>query len=207
MEEKRLSEKESLELITSMIRNSKNRMQLGQGNILLSWGYVVTIIALTIGMGFYLTQNINWYWLWFGIPFIGYPLHYFLAKKGEQKSLVKTSIDRYMSGIWMCIGIYFFILMVICLIMGLNGYNAWGAMYLLTLPCCGFGTMATGIILKEKSLLIGGLISMIMGGIFIMCYICKINIFIYDVFMFALCFIVMMIVPGHILNRKAKTSC
>lgn len=207
MEEKKLTEKESLELITLMIENSKKRMELGSGNVLLSWGYVVTTISLIVGCGYYITQNMNWLWLWFAIPGIGYPLHYLLAKKKEQQQLIKTSIDKFMSGIWTGAGIFFLVMMIICFILGLKGYNAWGAMYLLTLPCCGFCTLASGIILQEKSLTIGGFISMVIGGFFIICYICKINIFIYDTFAFALCFVAMMIIPGHIMNHKAKSQC
>lgn len=204
MEERRLTEQESLALITSMIKNTQKRMELGSGNILMAWGYITTITALIIGIGYFLTGNVLWMWLWFAIPLIGYPLHYILAKKKEKKELVKTAVDNYISGIWSTIGIFFAILMVICLIFGLNGYNAWGTMYLITLPCCGFGTISTGIILKEKSLIIGGMTSMIIGALFIMCYICQINIFGYDIFAFALSFAVMMIIPGHIINKKAK---
>ncbi len=43
MEDKKLTEKESLELIASMIARTKARY-LGSGNILLMWGYIVVII-------------------------------------------------------------------------------------------------------------------------------------------------------------------
>lgn len=207
MEQERFTERESLELIASMIQNTKKRMELGAGNVLLAWGYVVTIIALTVGMGYYFTSDINWYWLWFAIPVVGYPLHYVLAKKKESKTLVKTEIDRFTNGIWATIGVFFILMMLVCLAFGLNGFNAWGAMYLLTLPCCGFGTMATGVILREKSLLAGGIFSMLMGGLFIICFVCQIDIFCYDIFIFALCFALMMIVPGHVINNKARKSC
>lgn len=39
MEERLLNEKESLELITQMINSSKKNMEVGQGNIMLFWGY------------------------------------------------------------------------------------------------------------------------------------------------------------------------
>ncbi|MBQ7042010.1 MAG: hypothetical protein IJN66_04825 [Muribaculaceae bacterium] len=207
MKEQKLSNQESLDLITTMIQNSKKRMELGSGNILIAWGYVTTIIALIIGCGLLLTNNVLWMWLWFAIPAIGYPLHYFLAKKKENKTLAKTTVDNYISGIWATIGIFFAILMIICFIFGMNNYNAWGTMFLMTLPCCGFGATSTGIILKEKSLIIGGMTSMIIGALFIICYICQINIFGYDTFAFALSFAVMMIIPGHIINKKAKAKC
>lgn len=207
MKEQELTQQESLDLITTMIQNSKKRLELGSGNILIAWGYVTTIAALIIGCGLLFTNNVLWMWLWFAIPVIGYPLHYFLAKKKGNKTLAKTTVDNYISDIWATIGIFFALLMVICVIFGMNNYNSWGAMFLITLPCCGFGATSTGIILKEKSLLIGGMTSMIIGALFIICYICQINIFGYDSFAFALSFAVMMIIPGHIINKKAKAKC
>ncbi len=38
MEERKLNEKESLELITRMIRNTKHNLEIGDGNIFLFWG-------------------------------------------------------------------------------------------------------------------------------------------------------------------------
>lgn len=204
MKEKQLTEKESIELIASMIANTKKRMELGSGNILLAWGCITTLVALIIGIGVTSTHNVNWYWLWFAIPVIGYPTHLFLAHRSNNDKPVKTSIDRFMNGIWTGIGIFFLILMALCFGFAIYGHNAWGAMYLLTLPCCGFATMATGVILQEKSLLIGGITGMLTGSVFIICILSHIDIFGYDVFAFALCFALMMIVPGYIINKKAK---
>lgn len=39
MEDKKISERESLELITAMIRRTKERY-IGDGNIMLMWGYL-----------------------------------------------------------------------------------------------------------------------------------------------------------------------
>ena len=47
MEERKLNEKESLELITRMIRNTKHNLEIGDGNIFLFWGYLtVTSTAI-----------------------------------------------------------------------------------------------------------------------------------------------------------------
>lgn len=205
MEEKMISEKEGLELIAAMIHNSKKRMELGSGNVLLAWGYVTTLVALAVGVGYAITHNINWYWLWFAVPVVGFPLHLILARRNERERLVKTAIDRFLNGIWAFTGIFFLVMMAMCLVFGLKGYNAWGTMFLLVLPCCGFATMANGVILQEKSLLVGGLAGMFAGGVILICYLCQIDIFCYDIFAFALCFTLMMIVPGHIINNKAKS--
>ena len=39
MEEKKLSEQESLELISQMIRSTRKNMEVGSGNQFLYWGY------------------------------------------------------------------------------------------------------------------------------------------------------------------------
>ena len=40
MEDRKLNEKESLELITQMIRNTRRNLDAGCGNMFLLWGYV-----------------------------------------------------------------------------------------------------------------------------------------------------------------------
>ena len=39
MEDKKLNEKESLELITQMIQNTRRNLDTGSGNMFLVWGY------------------------------------------------------------------------------------------------------------------------------------------------------------------------
>ena len=43
MEDRKLSEKESLDIITQMINSSKRNMKVGSGNVLLYWGYFGTV--------------------------------------------------------------------------------------------------------------------------------------------------------------------
>ena len=48
MEEKPLNEKESLELITQMIRNTQKKMEKGSGLPFLIWGYVTIAVSLAV---------------------------------------------------------------------------------------------------------------------------------------------------------------
>ncbi len=48
MEEKKLTEKESLELISAMIARTKERYMLGDGNIMLLWGYLTVAVSVAI---------------------------------------------------------------------------------------------------------------------------------------------------------------
>lgn len=47
MEEKRISEKESLEIITEMISRTKDHY-IGDGNILMLWGYLTVVMTAVI---------------------------------------------------------------------------------------------------------------------------------------------------------------
>ena len=48
MEERKLNEKESLELIAQMIQNSKKNLQVGRGNQFILWGWLGAITSLAV---------------------------------------------------------------------------------------------------------------------------------------------------------------
>ena len=48
MEERKLNEKESLELIAQMIQNSKKNLQVGRGNQFILWGWLSAITSLAV---------------------------------------------------------------------------------------------------------------------------------------------------------------
>ena len=51
MEDRKLNEKESLELITQMIRNTRRNLDAGSGNMFLLWGYVCVLLTLVVWAG------------------------------------------------------------------------------------------------------------------------------------------------------------
>lgn len=72
MEDKKLNNQESLELITRMINQTKRQLHIGEGNLLLIWGYTSAIVALLVGILLYATGGhpaVNW--LWFLIWIVG----------------------------------------------------------------------------------------------------------------------------------------
>ena len=104
MEDKKMTEKESLELITQMIQNSKKNLRLGNVNILLLWGYLCTITALVVYVLILITGNPLWNWLWLAIPVIGFPVMHWLKKKEDKPVLTYT--DKVLLAIWSNIGQY-----------------------------------------------------------------------------------------------------
>ena len=93
MEDKRISEKESLELIACMIRETQDNTARYAAYPLLIWGYTTVAISLVVWY-FYLQTGV-WQinFLWFALPVIAGPLTIFFNRKDKNKG-AKNYIDR-----------------------------------------------------------------------------------------------------------------
>ena len=198
MEERKLNEKESLELIAQMIQNSKKNLQVGRGNQFILWGWLGAITSLAVMAMLMWTKNPAWNWLWFAIPVIGWPLMMWQMKK-EEKPVV-TFTDKVLKAVWMSIGS---IGMLGTFLMAIYAKNM-----MLMLPgvsiLTAIGVFITGAILDDRALktrTFGALLLIMMAS----CHI----VFMQDGFYwyyitFSLGFIVMLVMPGYHLNKEAK---
>ena len=205
MEDKKLTEKESLEVITSMIARTKARY-LGSGNILLMWGYLAVFTSISVWILLAATQQNVWNWLWFAIPVIGMPLTSIMARREKRTDGVVTYYDKITSHLWSIFGVSEIVLTFICLGFSLiGGIKCWTAMIVYTIIAAPFAEIAQGLIVKEKSLTWGGIVGLAIGMVLVCCVTGKIPL-LANWFMplFILFWVVMMIVPGHIINHKAK---
>ena len=205
MEERKLTDKESLEVITSMIARTKQRY-IGNGNILLMWGYLVVSTTILVWIMLTTTHKNAWNWLWFAIPVIGCSVTPFMARRQERDYGAVTYSDKVTSQLWTIFGISEIVLTLMCLgFQFLGDINCWKAMLTYTLVTAPVAEIAQGLIIKEKSLIIGGIIGLLAGLITICCVAGGITLYAYWFLpLFIVVFIVMMIVPGHILNYKAR---
>lgn len=208
MEERRLTEKESLTLIAEMIQNTKNKLRVSDGNVLLIWGYVTVITAIIVYAALILTAEPLCNLLWVLIPVIGYPL--LLKEKRRQKSVptAKTYIDKVSAGIWNSVGALAFIGVLLCLAFMFYGYHCWIIMMIYAFIIVGYGCVCQGIVIQERSLVAGGMFSIIDGSVVTCCAICQIPLTVNWVLpLYIIAFVLMTIIPGHIINRKALKSC
>lgn len=74
MEEKRLSERESLELISQMIHSTRKNLEVGSGNQFLYWGYFTTALSVLLFLLVYYTGDSRWNFGWFTM-FLFWGLH------------------------------------------------------------------------------------------------------------------------------------
>ncbi|WP_304590240.1 hypothetical protein [Duncaniella muris] len=205
MEDKKLTEKESLEVITSMIARTKVRY-LGSGNILLMWGYLAVFTSISVWILLAATQQNVWNWLWFAIPVIGMPLTSIMARREKRTDGAVTYSDKITSHLWSIFGVSEIVLTFICLGFSLiGGIKCWTAMPVYTFIAAPFAEIAQGLIVKEKSLTWGGIVGLAIGMVLVCCVTGKIPL-LANWFMplFILFWVVMMIVPGHIINHNAK---
>ena len=198
MEERKLNEKESLELIAQMIQNSKKNLQVGRGNQFILWGWLGAITSLVVMGMLMLTNNPMWNWLWFAIPIIGWPVMMWQMKK-ETKPVV-TFTDKMLKSVWISIGG-----------IGMTGllllaFYAKNMMLMLPGACIlmAIGVFITGAIFDDRSLQIRTFSALLL----IMMASCHI-VFMKDDFYwyyitFSLGFIVMLVMPGYHLNKEAK---
>lgn len=208
MEDKKLTEKESLEVITSMIARTKERYSLGNGNIMLLWGYLTVGISVLIWILLALTHNPAVNWLWFLIWIIGGIVTPIMAKKNAAKKGVKTYTDKIISRLWSIVGFSAIICTFTCVALLLfGGIDAWSAMFIFALIIVPLAEIANGIVLKESSVMWGGGIGLFSGIIFTCCIAGRVALAAYWAMpLFIVAWVAMMIVPGHIINNKAKKA-
>ena len=193
MENKKLNEQESLALITQMIQNSKKGLVVGSGNSFLFWGYLTLAVSIAIFLLLYITGNQSWFWLGIVIPVIGCLYTYWISRRNGKKTM--SYVDKVISNVWQIVGA----------LLALNYGNNIAILPLLLLVL-SVGAGITGSVIQEKSFYNCSAfgIAISLGMLF------NINSIVEgplrQVFAFALAITVVMIIPGHMVNRKAKRS-
>lgn len=206
MEERTITEVESIEIITSMISRTKDRLIKGSGNILLMWGYVIVAVSVLIWVLLAVTRNPAVNWLWFLIWIIGGIATPIMAKKQRVESGTKSYTDKLTSQMWSTVGFSAIFSTLCCLgFLLIGGKDSWSMMFAFALIIVPMTEIMQGLVIREKSLVIGGAVGLAVG-IFTMCCLVARVALAANWFMplFIIAFAAMMIVPGHILNSKAK---
>lgn len=211
MEDKKLNNQESLELITSMINKTKRRLHIGEGNLLLVWGYTSVIVSLLVVTLLYFTDgNPACNWLWFLIWIVG-GISTIVINRKEKSSIEKspsTYVDRLTSNLWSTVAILFGVATLMCFGFSAFGKDAWPIMFIFAFLFVGFAVCMQGFILRETSLVVGGAVSLLSGIFVTCCVISQVPLKAYWVIpLYCVCFIFALIVPGHVLNAKAKKQC
>jgi hypothetical protein len=152
MAEENLSPIESLQVIQSMI--DKTKQALSRNSLyFLVWGWLTFIACIA---QFYLKRIVQYekhYLVWL-VVIVGVVATFFLVSREERNRKVRTYVDDAMKYLWTGMGISFFILSFIL------GKTGWGnTVFPFFMMMYGLGTYVSGLLLRFRPLLIGGIIS------------------------------------------------
>ncbi|RHU29207.1 hypothetical protein [Parabacteroides sp. TM07-1AC] len=206
MEDKKLNEKESLALITQMINSSKKNMEIGQGNIMLIYGYFTTALSIVLFALISLTHDFIWSWGWM-LMFVIWPIMSYRQRQKPPK--VVTYTDKVISKVWQVMGWMFIVTFLTIGIIEFSfaRYIDFILMLPLSLIYCGIGVSITGIIIQERWMTYTPLIAFIIAIYMLTMLMIGEKATTLWYLYFGLSFVFMMIIPGHIVNNKAKMQC
>src|SRR5574344_75161 len=197
MEDRILNNSESLELISSMIKNTQEKITKNSGTPFLIWGYTTIIISRLV-WGVSKDTLCGWSQaLWFALPIIAFPLT--LLSQRKKKVYVKTFVDSVISKIWIIFGVAGFIVTILAFLSPVLGVTSMPILFSVLL-LMAMGTALTGLVIKFNILTICGIVSMFLSSA------CLIYRGLDSILVFSAIFFIMMVIPGHILNSKANKN-
>lgn len=208
MEENRINERESLEIITAMIERTKERYMLGDGNIMLMWGYLTVAVSALVWILLAVTHHPAMNWLWFLIWIIGGTATPAMTKNRRMKKGARSYSDTIISRIWAAVG-YCAIAFTLCCLGFLlcQGADTWRMMLAFALIIVPFAEIASGVVIRERTYVWGGAAGILTGIFTMCCVISGIDLSAsWFIPLFMTTFICMMIIPGHIVNYKATKN-
>lgn len=192
MQDRPLNEKDSLALINQMILNTQRRLEQGTGRVFLIWGYITVLTTVAVWLAIRLTANSYWNYLWFCIPVFGLATTVLFKKK---TSGAKSFVDKVVKYIWLVQGGAGFLLSALSIFQVMWSFPILFVIILLM----SMGSILTGLVIEFKALVIGGIIAMAIAAVHYLT-----NIYDVKLLTFALAFLAMDIIPGHILNYRIR---
>lgn len=201
--------RESLELITRMIRNTRRRLERNSERPFLVWGYTTVAISL-LNYALRITgADPNWSLTWFLIPPLGVLLmRLFPARRSTEP---RTEIDRIVNAVWLACSLALIPIFILALCHGLQ-YRP--SIYALIALVMSIGTTATGFIVRSKVYTAAGLLGMAGTAVlalwdFTLARLAATQeissaILNNEILIFAAIFVVMMVIPGHIIGCRNR---
>ena len=189
MEERKLNEKESLELISQMISNTQQRFEKENASPFLTFGYATVLLSIVVWYLLKATDNPVWNLLWLSIPLLGYLGLKFIFP--QRKKLMKTFVDKAIEYVWTVVGGCMLTFGILAMFIRIP------IMFDIVL-LMGIGVTLTGLLSKLKIIVIVGVLGILSSILFVYNVVEGVNI----VLLFGAIFFVLMVIPGHILYAR-----
>ena len=193
MEELRMSEKESIVLIASMINKAKNQVS-ENGFLYIIWGWVILICCVVQFLSDQFFHYPQAYYIWFSTyAVIIFQIIYLVRKK--KTSIAKTYTEEINDFVWIAFAIGAILMVFICI-----RFEAEQLVLPLILVFYGLATFLSGSILKFTPLMIGGI------SCWILAFVSTFIAFEYQLILIATAVIAAWLIPGYLLQIKYKKA-
>ena len=207
--ETKLTEQESLAVISEMIKQARNNFQKGSGNSMIFYGFVVSVLAIInvilafVFIKLNIAPNLT-FWIWcLMIP--AFYVGHLIDKKVERESIVKTHLDSIVSTTWK--GYSFSVLLFLAVIFSIGlGKKLYDVFYLINpfiLLLIGLAEFISAKTYRFKPYLYGAVI-MWLGALACTALMWAPQPVIFQLLIMALCMFFGFVIPGYQLNKSAK---
>lgn len=190
MDNKNFNADQSIELIQRMIRDTRRNLSSGSSNLFILWGYLLAATAVGIFLLLTFTESRAWQWLW--LPALGWLLMW-ISREKKPEGEVRTFVDRVIGNVWTVMGLSAWFVSMLALFMPMRL-----PILFIILLIMGMGTTVTGLIIRFTPTAVGGVAAIILAPFTLIAG------DMWQPLLFIAGFVVMMIVPGHILNYKSN---
>jgi hypothetical protein len=157
MEKENLTPEESFVIINRAIANFKMNYR-ENAQVFLLWGWILTLASIS---NFIILKMMNSWEAWEHKGFlilgnwvvfilIGSIILYFIVRKEKKEKKVHSQIDRFIDKLWWVTAASFGIAIILCFRLGLEPPS-------LMLLVAGIATTTTGLVIKFKPLIFGGM--------------------------------------------------
>jgi hypothetical protein len=149
-----LTPQESLDVITSMIRQAKGKMKKSSFYFLL-WGWTIVIANLGVYVMLKFTSSTNPF-LFFGVTIPAAIISVVYGAREERSASAPTLLDQINKWLWIGFGIT-------CFILALFGNRIGWQINPVIITMCAVPTYVSGVMLRFKPLMFGGIAFWILG--------------------------------------------
>ena len=204
-----LSNSDALNIVAQTIAENRRRLGLCGGNVLLLWGYTCVVVSLLVWLCLNVFQHPGFNFLFFLIWVVcGTLTPHLLRRQRAERGAVST-LDTVLNRSWAVAGWAAVLLTFVCLgLLLFGGKDAWAAMLLYPFVVVGLLLTVQGIALQERWSTIGGAIGFGIGLVLTAVVCAGIPLAMMWVMPTIIVgFIVMFIIPGHVLNHKYAKRC
>ncbi len=153
-ESEKFTPEQSLDVITSMINQAKGNMQRSSFYFLL-WGWTIVIANLGVYLLLKFTSVTNPFMM-FGVTIPAAVIAIIYSIRNSKRVIVKTHLDNISNWMWIGFGIT-------CFIFAVFGRNINWQINPIIITMCAIPTFLSGIMLRFKPLMFGGITFWIFG--------------------------------------------